>query len=183
MLGPPRGVQASAPVVASRVPVLVEPSVTEMSLTMSEHDVDELQPYERASNMPRELHRSLDPSARMQARVDLAVTLIQGCDHAGLTIVEAGQITCGPGSDEVVARVDAIQHELGEGPCVDPSRLEDRTIYVEDLTRSSRWPRWAERVTGELGVGSLLSLLLYTHEGSSGALNLYATQGQPIHHR
>ena len=102
---------------------------------MPEHDVDELQPYERASNMPRELQRSLDPSARMQAGVDLAVTLIEGCDHAGLTLVQDGQITCGPGSDDVVAKADAIQDELGEGPCVDAARLEDRTIYVDDLAK------------------------------------------------
>ena len=144
---------------------------------MSEHNVDKLQHYTLAPNVPRDLHRSKDPAQRMQAGVDLAVTLIEGCDHAGITQVDGEKITSGATSDRVVARADEIQHDLREGPCVDVARLEDRTIYVADLTRDERWPRWAKRVTDELGVSSVLSLLLFTHDGTSGALNLYCTQG------
>ncbi|MBO1755493.1 GAF and ANTAR domain-containing protein [Allobranchiibius sp. CTAmp26] len=109
--------------------------------------------------------------------MNLAVSLLEGCDHAGLTLVDGEKITSGASSDHVGARADAIQHELREGPCVAVAHLESRTVFVPDLARDERWPRWAKKVTDELQVSSLLSLLLFSHHGSSGALNLYATRG------
>lgn len=144
---------------------------------MSEPDPEQLQRYEKLSNLPRDLHRSLDPGRRMQAGVKLAVSLIEGCDHAGITMIDGDEITSGAASDELVARADAIQHDLREGPCVTVAERHSPTIFVSDLTRDERWPRWAKQVTEELNVSGLLSLLLVTHDGSSGALNLYATQG------
>ena len=125
-------------------------------------------------DVPRDLHQSPDPHERMQAGVDLAVQLITGCDHAGITLVQGHEISAGAATDDVVARADAVQHELREGPCVDVATLENRTIYVADLSRDRRWPQWASRITQDVGVRSLLSLQLYTRDRSFGALNLYS---------
>ena len=125
-------------------------------------------------DVPRDLHQSTDPDERMQAGVDLAVMLIDGCDHAGITLVNGDEISSGAATDDLVARADQIQHDLRQGPCVDVARMENQTIYVADLTRDERWPDWAPRVCQDLGVKSLLSLPLYTRDRSFGALNLYA---------
>lgn len=109
----------------------------------------------------------------MQAGVDLAVALVPACDHAGITLVSGKKISAGAASDGVVARADDVQHDLGQGPCVDVARFENRSLYVSDLAGETRWPEWARQVHEELGVGSLLSMLLFTHERSFGAMNLY----------
>ncbi len=113
----------------------------------------------------------------MQTGVRLAIRLVQGCDHAGITLVHHAIIESGAASDSVVDDADAILHELRGGPCVDLARSQDRLVYIADLTRDSRWPTWALRAAVELQVGSLLAVRLYTHERSYGALNLYADHG------
>lgn len=125
-------------------------------------------------DVPRDLHQSLDPAERMQAGVDLAVALIPACDHAGITLVSGKDIRSGATSDGLVTRADQIQHDLAQGPCVDAARWENRSLYVSDLATETRWPQWTVQVRQELGVGSLLSMLLFTHERSYGAMNLYA---------
>lgn len=127
-----------------------------------------------AADLSRDLHRSREPGERMQVGVDLAVTLIPACDHAGITLVSGKSISAGAASDDVVARADEIQHDLAQGPCVDVARWENRSLYVADLGAEPRWPQWSRQVRAELGVGSLLSMLLFTHDRSFGAINLYS---------
>ena len=128
-------------------------------------------------DVPRDLHQSPDPDERMQAGVELAVALLPGCDHAGITLVNGERLSSGAATDDVAARADTIQRDVREGPCVDMARSQNRIIYVPDLTCDQRWPVWARRVTRELAVRALLSLLLYTEDRSFGALNLYADEG------
>lgn len=136
-------------------------------------DPTQQSPPGAGGDIPRDLHRSREPGERMQVGVDLAVSLIPACDHAGITLVAGKRITAGAASDGVVARADDIQHDLAQGPCVDVARWENRSLYMSDLRSETRWPRWSRQVHDELGVGSLLSMLLFTHERSFGAINLY----------
>ena len=109
----------------------------------------------------------------MQIGVALAVELIDGCDHAGISRVEGRRIVAGATSDDAAARADALQYELGDGPCLET--IHDRTTTLsQDLAHDVRWPTWVTRVGSELGLGSSLSLLLFTHARSYGALNLFA---------
>jgi GAF domain-containing protein len=48
------------------------------------------------------------------------------------------------------------------------------TVISSDLHQEKRWPRWRPRAVAELGVQGVMSLGLYTHDFSYGALNLYA---------
>jgi GAF domain-containing protein len=115
--------------------------------------------------------------ARLQLVVDSAVTLLRRVDHAGITINAKPGLATRVTSDDVVTRANEMQNEMGEGPCLDV--LRDADILVSpDLTQEQRWPRWAARVHHELGVNSVMSLLVYTHSHSFGALSLYAQQGK-----
>lgn len=125
-------------------------------------------------DVPRDMHRSPAVGERMQAGVDLAVALIPACDHAGITLATGKHISAGAASDAVAARADQLQHDLAQGPCRDVARWTHRSQYVPDLSWEPQWPQWAHQVHEKLGVGSLLSMLIYTHERSFGALNLYA---------
>jgi hypothetical protein len=118
-----------------------------------------------------------DETARLQLAVDSAVTLVERCDHAGITINEKRGLFTRVSSDDVVRRANELQHELAEGPCLDVMR-DQATLISPDLPREKRWPRWAPTVHDELGVGSMMSLLVYTNEQSYGALSLYAQQGR-----
>ncbi|GAA5116441.1 GAF and ANTAR domain-containing protein [Alloalcanivorax gelatiniphagus] len=118
-----------------------------------------------------------DENARLQIAVDMAVSLVKRCDHAGITINEKGGVLTRVGSDDLVRRANELQHELGEGPCLDVMRDQD-TLVSQDLDQEWRWPLWAKRVRAELSVQSMMSLLVYTDHQSYGALSLYAGQGQ-----
>jgi GAF domain-containing protein len=118
-----------------------------------------------------------DEDTRLQIAVDCAVSMMGGCDHAGFTVNQKGGLFTRVDSDGAVRRANELQEELGEGPCLDVLR-DQETLISADLSQEPRWPRWAARVHRELGVGSMMSLLVYTErQHSYGALSLYAQQG------
>jgi GAF domain-containing protein len=118
-----------------------------------------------------------DDDGRVKVAVEFALEIVPQCDHAGITINDRreGLITRAS-SDDVVCRANALQQELGEGPCLDVMRDQD-TLVSPDLTQEQRWPSWAPRVHDDLGVGSMMSLLMFTNRLSFGALSLYARSG------
>ena len=58
---------------------------------------------------------------------------IEGCDSAGVFLLEGDHITTPAHSDSVVAEIDAPQHRAGEGPCLD-AITAGGTVYAQDLT-------------------------------------------------
>lgn len=118
-----------------------------------------------------------DEPSRLQLIVDSAPHLVPRCDHAGMTLNEKGGVLTRVSSDHVVRRANELQYELGEGPCLNMMRDQD-TITVPDLAGDQRWPRWAATVHAELGVSSMMSLLVCTDQESYGALSLYASRGR-----
>jgi GAF domain-containing protein len=117
-----------------------------------------------------------DEDTRLKVAVDAAVDLVARCDHAGITINEGGRVVTRATSDDLVCRANRLQGELGEGPCLDVRR-DQNTLVITDLAVEHRWPAWAPRVNDELGVDSMMSLLVYTDEHSFGALSLYCGAG------
>lgn len=103
-----------------------------------------------------------------------AVSLIPRCDAAGISIVHhpGGLVDSPAVSGPTVAEADALQYELGEGPCLDAIWRDD-TYVIEDLRRETRWPRWAPGAVA-LGLRSVLSVRLATTEDLIGGLNLYS---------
>ena len=103
--------------------------------------------------------------------VELAVATVEGCDFAGLFLLEKDVITSPIHTDPIVDEVDALQHECGEGPCLD-AITRRLLFYAEDLIDDPRWPSFGPRANAA-GIRSVLALPL-TNVGSLGALNLYA---------
>ena len=103
-----------------------------------------------------------------------AVEVIDGCQHAGISLAMGGRLVETPAATSHVAlRGDQLQYELSEGPCLD-SIAHEETILSPDLLLEKRWPTWAPRVAQELGVRSMLCFQLFTTDRSLGALNLYS---------
>jgi GAF domain-containing protein len=103
--------------------------------------------------------------------VELAVTTIEGCDFAGLFLINDGMVTTPVLTDPIVRDIDALQHEAGEGPCLDA--ISQRLIfYAEDLEAEGRWSQFGPAAAAA-GIRSVLALPLVS-DGDVGALNLYA---------
>src|SRR5215210_1793421 len=109
----------------------------------------------------------------LQKIVDLAVETIHGCDCAGISLLRGKKVDTPASSSEVPVKVDAIQYETGEGPCLDAIR-EHEIFVTGDLCREARWPNFASRAQHETGVTSMLSFRLFVEGETLGALNLYS---------
>ena len=107
--------------------------------------------------------------------VGLAVSTIEGCDFAGIFLIKGHALTTPVCSDSLVIEIDGLQHDLGEGPCLD-ALSGTAAVYAEDLASDVRWPAFGPEATAR-GVRSLLALPLALN-GAPGALNLYARYPQ-----
>jgi GAF domain-containing protein len=104
-----------------------------------------------------------------------AVELIPGADLAGVLLVKkGGDFESLADTDSLVAKLDKLQHDFGEGPCAEAA-LQQTIVRSDDLQRESRWPRYAPAAV-ELGVLSSLSFKLYTADRTAGALNVFGFQ-------
>jgi GAF domain-containing protein len=76
-------------------------------------------------------------------------------------------------SDPVASRLDQLQYERGDGPCV--QALRDRVmIIVVDMAAETRWVPFPELAV-QAGVRSSASYPLINEDQAFGALNLYAS--------
>ena len=116
-----------------------------------------------------------DVEATLSKISTLAVEKIDGCDHAGVSLVQGRKISTPAASDDVPVRVDAIQYEADEGPCLDAIR-EQETFRTGDLATEDRWPKFSQRAAEETGIASMLSFRLFAEADTMGALNLYSKE-------
>lgn len=124
----------------------------------------------------REMQDDDSPKEAMERAVKIATQIIPGCQAAGICVVHRGErIDTHAASDDLVREIDALQHELSEGPCLDALR-EDHTVVSDDLATDSRWPQWGPRVVQQLGLASSVSYRLYSTDKDLGALNLYGAE-------
>jgi GAF domain-containing protein len=103
--------------------------------------------------------------------VNLSVATIDGCDYAGVFLLEHDVVTTPAYTDPIVVEVDVLQHESKEGPCLD-AIAHRMAFYAEDLTTEVRWPIFSQRAAAA-GIRSVLALPL-SLDGQLGAVNLYA---------
>jgi len=103
--------------------------------------------------------------------VDLAVTTIDGCDFAGIVLLDGGVLSTPVHTHPLVVEADALQELCGEGPGLEA--IAHRSVfYAEDLNTDHRWPQFSQRAAAT-GLRSVLSLPL-SADAQRGALNLYA---------
>ncbi|WP_406829757.1 GAF and ANTAR domain-containing protein [Pedococcus sp. KACC 23699] len=122
--------------------------------------------------------RALDTGSAhdtLQLIVDLAVATVPGCEHAGISFVRRRKISTPAASDAVALRVDAVQFEVGQGPCLDAIDV-DRIFRSDDLATETRWPDFARRAHAETGVTSMLGVRLFARDRTIGALNLMSSK-------
>lgn len=133
-------------------------------------DVNEL--AESLGQLARFLEAEEDTGAMLDGVVAAAVQIIPGATDASISLVVARRQIVSPNrTSDLPGRVDAIQTETAQGPCLDAA-YEHQTVKVPDMRHERRWPLFARRAY-EAGAGSMLSFQLYVQGDTLGALNLY----------
>jgi GAF domain-containing protein len=103
---------------------------------------------------------------------------LPGVDHVGISVTHrGGRVETLAATDELVWRLDQLQYELNEGPCLDAIR-EKPVVWVNNARREQRWPRFIPRAVA-LGLRAQVGLRLYDAK-TLGGLNMYATQSDTI---
>jgi len=114
-----------------------------------------------------------DFNAIYEAICAAATRLVTGCDHASLMLMRHGSPLTAASSDEIAARIDRFERQIGDGPCLDA--IEDDAAYVDsDLTDGSPWPELTRRVLAETPVRGMAGFRLINADGKTGALNLFS---------
>lgn len=123
------------------------------------------------SDTARELFEAGGAQETLAELVRLAVATIEGCDFAGVFLLDGDVVTTPVHTDPIVVDVDMLQHRTGEGPCL--TAIADGTIvYADDLSDDPRWALFGPQSAAR-GVRSVLAVPL-TADHTVGALNLYA---------
>lgn len=122
-------------------------------------------------NFAVRMESQLDGEAVLQTITAGAVAIIPGVRWSGVSLVHGRVIEPRVPTDALVTKLDGLQSELNEGPCISALR-ESRTVHIADMSQHRRWPQFAEAAL-TLGVHSSLSFQLFVDEGTLGALNLY----------
>jgi GAF domain-containing protein len=132
---------------------------------------------ERMSVLARDLLSEESFTQTTDHVVAAAVDLIEGCSSSGISLAHRnGTVETTATTDETGRRADALQQEIGEGPCLD-AVWDQEVVLSRDLAEDPRWSTWGPAAVEELGVRSLLCVRLYTNEEDTvGALNLFSTR-------
>jgi GAF domain-containing protein len=124
----------------------------------------------------RELHRALLSTQGVEEFLRrlavLAARLVEGGLSCGMTMPPDGKPAIVACSDPLAARVDKVQYELDDGPCLHAVR-DGHTVRIEDTAEKARWPEFEARAASQ-GIRSCLALPLNADGKPVGALTLYA---------
>jgi len=106
--------------------------------------------------------------------VVVAQSVIPGVEQCGVSVAGRKAVTTMASTDRMVDRLDQLQYQLGEGPCLDAMR-HHTSVVVEDMRTETRWPRFAPRAA-EAGCISQMGVEIFCESGRVGGLNLYSSR-------
>lgn len=136
---------------------------------------------ERVRELAKQFKRMVDRLAGSSQAVSpdhvirMATLAVPHAQHAGLTLIRAGQLAVTLGaSDDVPKDVDVLQYRIGEGPCLDAA-TGPAALLSGDVSTDARWPTFGPRCTAATGIRSMLSLRLPVEGGDHAAINFYST--------
>ena len=110
----------------------------------------------------------------LQRVAELACATIEGCDSAGVTIMERSKVSTAAATDDFTLKIDTDQYDNREGPCLQALSTQ-AVVAAPDIASDPRWPSFAAAATRD-GLGAVLSLPLSARGEPIGALNLYSKE-------
>ncbi|WP_372698319.1 ANTAR domain-containing protein [Arthrobacter sp. JSM 101049] len=92
---------------------------------------------------------------------------------AGITLLRGRKAATVASSSERARRLDEIQYDFGDGPCLTAAR-EHQLVSVPDVGAECRWPEFSQALLRE-GIHSVLGVPFELGADGQAALNLYST--------
>jgi putative methionine-R-sulfoxide reductase with GAF domain len=99
---------------------------------------------------------------------------VPGARWVGISLIEGRKVVAKAPTDPIAAKLDELQNELGDGPCLTALR-EHQTVHIEDMSTETRWPEFSRQAIA-LGAYSMLSFQLFVESETLGAMNLYGAR-------
>jgi hypothetical protein len=127
------------------------------------------------AELTREVSKDGTPTSTLDTICRLAVDVVDPAEHAAVTLVRSSRFTTVASSSDVPPRVDQLQYETREGPCID-ALIEEDIYRSNDLCAERRWPAFSAAVVPRTGIRAMLSYRLFLREDAVAALNLYASR-------
>jgi diguanylate cyclase (GGDEF)-like protein len=90
---------------------------------------------------------------------------------AGVMLMTDDDLHFVAASNDVVRRIEVLQNELQEGPCLEAYRTGD-PVGIEDLSTDTRFPRFSPRALAE-GLAAVFTFPIRLDRHRLGALDLY----------
>ncbi len=142
------------------------PSPRRTTFRMTENFAEEL------AEMALALHDEPTLEETIDAVLEYVMKAVD-CAHAGVIFVHAkSQVETVAATSPLVAELDRVQLEHGEGPDIDILTDPRSSVLVQDTQTEERWPRWSAAVAAA-GIRSMLGIRLHTTSTTIGSLNLY----------
>lgn len=126
------------------------------------------------AELARDLEREKTPDQVMAQIVEQAVQLVDGAEHASISVARGRrEVHSAAVTDDVARGFDRLQQDVGQGPCL-AAMVTERVVRSDEIASDSRWS--ALGVGAEaLGVRSILCFQLFVSENSLGGLNLLSS--------
>jgi len=110
--------------------------------------------------------------AALNLITEAAVLAADDASGAGVSLIEPdGYRSSTASTNDLVAQADALQYEMGQGPCL-TAWAAGRPVIVEDVRLDSRWPEWGAAAF-DLGLRSCISVPLVSGGLAFGAIKIY----------
>jgi GAF domain-containing protein len=126
----------------------------------------------------RDVARSLEAEPDLEhvlgAIVASVTDTVPGAEQAGVSLYEHKLLQTVASTSDLTTRINAIEHELDEGPCLQ-ALLDHRTYRIDNTSTDTRWPQFAAAAEAH-GVQSMLGYKLFTSGRTLGTLDLYSSQ-------
>lgn len=104
--------------------------------------------------------------------MEIAIASVGGCRAAGVFMLEDGRVRAEATSDPLVERVQRLQMQVDEGPCLDAVRSDLDDQVSDDLAVDTAYPSFGPLAVAA-GVRSAMGLRLRT-DHRLGSMNLYS---------
>ncbi|MCU1367387.1 MAG: hypothetical protein JWN39_3026 [Ilumatobacteraceae bacterium] len=130
----------------------------------------------RLERLLSSLHDSAS-SASVLHRLCVVGATADSVDGAGVSLVADGRHELLDASDASAERVESMQAEFGEGPCIE-AVTTFRPFFEPDLASvraQQRWPQFS-RAACEQGVAAAFAFPLVSHGVAVGALDVYSAR-------
>lgn len=100
--------------------------------------------------------------------------LVVGCDHASVMVRDGKRLETVAATGEMARKVDALEREVGSGPCVDALLEESPQLVLNVASTDGPWPRLRRRVLAETPVRGMLGFRILHERRKVAALNLFS---------